>query len=254
MAVAAVRRASEVVAAQFRLSQEVRYKDPEQPVTAADLAADDLLHEVLTAARPDYGWLSEESRAKAAVHGRTWMVDPIDGTNSFIQQIPEFAVSVGLVDGDRPVLGVVANPATGDVYTAVGGAGAFRNGAPLAVRRNPDSRVLVVSRSEQGRGAFAAFPGWEQVPCGSTALKLCRVAEGSADGYVSFGPKRAWDLCAADLIVREAGGRCTDLAGGDLRYAGQPHAWRGLAACRPGLHDELVRLAAIPLAERTAGR
>src|SRR5687768_12167226 len=100
VAVAAVRAAAQAVAAQFRTSLEVRYKDPEQPVTAADLAADELLHDALREARPDYGWLSEESAARpGAENGFTWMVDPIDGTNSFIQRIPEFAVSVGLVRG-----------------------------------------------------------------------------------------------------------------------------------------------------------
>jgi myo-inositol-1(or 4)-monophosphatase len=254
LAVSAARRAAEAVAAQFRMSLEVRYKDPEQPVTAADLAADALLHESLIGARPGYGWLSEESAARPGEQGRTWMVDPIDGTNSFILGIPEFAVSVGLMADARPVLGVVVNPATGDVYTALTGVGAYRNGAPLRLRQGSPGRVLVVSRSEQARGLFAPFEEWTLLPCGSTAIKLCRVAEGAADAYVSFGPKRPWDLCAAELIVREAGGRVTDLAGGELRYEARPHAWRGLVACRPSLHDGLVRRAGGTLAQGSPGR
>jgi len=254
VAVEAVRRAAELVASQFRLSLEVRYKDPDQPVTAADLAADELLRDALTGARPGYGWLSEESSARPGSHDRTWMVDPIDGTSSFIAHVPEFAVSVGLVEGDRPVLGVVANPATGDLFTATAGGGAFLNGRPLAVRSVPSGRVLVVSRAEQDRGLFGGFAGWEQVTCGSTAIKLCRVAAGAADAYLSFGPKRPWDLCAAELVVREAGGHCTDLGGEALRYAGGQPPWRGVVAARPGLHEELLRLAAGSLAPESRGR
>lgn len=245
LAVEAVRRAAAEVAAGFRVAQAVHYKDPEQPVTAADLAADALLRDALLGARPDYGWLSEESAEQPgrAAHGRTWMVDPIDGTNSFVAGIPEFGISVGLVENGRPVVGVVANPATGEVYTAAEGGGAFLNGAPIRVRAaRAETPSLVVSRSEQAKGWFSPFAGWELRPCGSTAIKMCRVAGGLADGFVSFGPKHPWDVCAAELIVREAGGVVTDLAGAPLVLAAGA-AWRGLAVAHPSVHPRLLALA-----------
>src|SRR5262249_17965162 len=107
----------------FRAETEVRFKSPDQPVTDADLAADRILHEMLLGARPEYGWLSEETRDSPERLGRErlWVVDPIDGTNSFVLGIPEFAVSIGLVDRGRPVIGVVYNPATDELYHAVAG-------------------------------------------------------------------------------------------------------------------------------------
>lgn len=244
LAVAAVRRACAEVAARFRVAQEVRYKDPEQPVTDADLAADAVLREALLGGRPEYGWLSEESEAHPAAGARVWLVDPIDGTNSFVAGIPEFGVCVGLVEAGRPVVGVVANPATGDLYSAVEGGGSFLNGAPIRVRTGAarGRPGLVVSRSEQAKGRFRAFGEWEQLPWGSTALKMCRVAEGSADAFVSFGPKNPWDVCAAELVVREAGGEVTDLAGARLRYD-TGASWRGVAAARPELLETLLSLA-----------
>jgi myo-inositol-1(or 4)-monophosphatase len=246
VALAAARAAAEVVASHFRTAIEVRYKDTEQPVTEADLAADDLLRDALLGARPEYGWLSEESAARPGrAGGRSWLVDPIDGTSSFVEGIPEFAVSVGLVEGDRPVVGVVANPATGQVYWAVEGGGAWLDGVRISVRDAPGAaRVLVASRAEQRKGWLAAFGGWELASCGSTAVKMCRVAEGRADAFVSFGPKHPWDVCAADLIVREAGGTVTDLRGDPLPYHAAA-AWTGLAVSRPGLHAELLRTAAV---------
>jgi myo-inositol-1(or 4)-monophosphatase len=241
LALSAARRAAAIVASHFRSGLEVRYKDPEQPITDADLAADALLREALLGARPAYGWLSEESDEVRA-GGRTWMVDPIDGTNSFVLGIPEFGVSVGLADAGRPVLGVVVNPATGDAWWATEGGGAFLNGAPIRVSEAAAvPATLLVSRNEQRGGRFERFDGWELVPFGSTAVKMCRVAQGAADAFVSFGPKNLWDVCAADLIAREAGALVTDLHGNPVRYDDPAHHWHGMAAAPPRLHGALLR-------------
>ena len=115
LALRAARAAGEVVMPWFRAGAEVRFKSPDQPVTEADLAADRLLQEILLGERPDYGWLSEETRDTPARLGkeRLWVVDPIDGTNSFVQGRAEFAISIALVDRRRAVVGVVYNPAAG---------------------------------------------------------------------------------------------------------------------------------------------
>src|SRR5687768_16122139 len=155
LAIRAARAAGEAVMPSFGGGVEVRYKGPEQPVTDADLAADRVLREMLTGARPEYGWLSEETKDSPdrLSRERLWVVDPIDGTNSFVEGYPEFAVSIGLVERGRAVVGVVFNPATDELYHAMAGGGAFRDGAPIRVSATADAaavRTVLASRWEIG--------------------------------------------------------------------------------------------------------
>ena len=248
LAIRAARAAGEAALDWFRADTEVRFKSPEQPVTDADLAANRILHDALLGERPAYGWLSEETKDSPERLGtaRLWVVDPIDGTNSFVKGFAEFAMCVGLVDQGRAVLGVVFNPATGEMYHAVAGRGAFLNGAPVRVTAtagDADVRTLLASRSEIRRGDFEHFPeGWEVSPLGSTAYKMAKVADGTGDVFVSGGPKNEWDVCGAEVIVTEAGGRVTNLDGEPLRY-NQPHpAWRGVIATNGRLHDAVLAI------------
>lgn len=222
LAIRAARAAGEEVMRFFGGDGEVRYKEPGQPVTEADLAADRILREMLLGGRPEYGWLSEETADSPdrLERSRVWVVDPIDGTRSFVDGKPEFAVSVGLAVDGLPLLGVVFNPARGELYHAHRGGGAFLNGEPVRVGRRDGARpVAVASGFEVEHGAFAPFrEEWEIRILGSTTLKMVAVADGTADVYLSPGVKKEWDVCAADLIVREAGGRVTDLAGADIAY------------------------------------
>lgn len=220
----AARAAGAVVMEHFRQVEEVRYKSPDQPVTAADLAADRLLRERLSAAFPSYGWLSEEtvdSRDRLA-RSRVWIVDPIDGTNSFVAGSPEFVVCVGLVEEGEPAVGVVYNPATGELYHAVRGGGAFRNGEPIRVsgaRAEGEPGIMIVSRSELARGELVAYEAsWRFLPLGSTAYRMAKVADGTAHVFASAGFKGEWDVCAAALVVREAGGAVSRMDGGPLRF------------------------------------
>ena len=243
LALHAARAAAEVIRPAFRAEMEVRYKDPEQPVTDADEEADRVIRAVLIGARPEYGWLSEETADSPERLGRRmlWVVDPIDGTNSFVRGIPEFAVSIGLVDGDRAVLGVVANPATGEVYHATAGGGAFLNGEPIRVSGRETTPRVLCSRSELRRGELGGFEGsCTTLPLGSTAYKMVKVADGTGDAFVSFGPKHEWDVCGAEVIVREAGGEVTGLDGRAFRY-NQPHpSWRGVAASNGRVHAAML--------------
>jgi myo-inositol-1(or 4)-monophosphatase len=249
LALGAVRAAGEVVMRAFRSGQEVRYKGPDQPVTDADLAADRILREALQEERPAYGWLSEETAdsPERLERRRVWVVDPIDGTNSFVKGRAEFVVSVGLVEGGRPVLGVVYNPATGELYSAAAGGGAFLNGEPIRVARETaeEAPILLASRSEMGRGAFEPFgEGWRVRPLGSTAYRMVKVAEGAGHAFISRSPKNEWDLCGADVVVSEAGGRVTDAVGEQLRY-NRPHpVFRGVVASNGTLHDAVLRVPA----------
>lgn len=249
LALHAARAAGVVVMRAFRSGQEVRYKGPDQPVTDADLAADRILRESLQGERPAYGWLSEETAdsPERLERRRVWVVDPIDGTNSFVKGRAEFVVSVGLVEGGRPVLGVVYNPATGELYSATAGGGAFLNGEPIRVapQAGAEAPTLLASRSEIGRGAFAPFgEGWTVRPLGSTAYRMVKVAEGAGHAFISRGPKNEWDLCGADVVVREAGGRVTDAAGEPLGYNRSRPVFQGVVASNGTLHDAVLRVPA----------
>jgi myo-inositol-1(or 4)-monophosphatase len=224
LARAAILAAGEVVLAYFQSDLEVRFKSADQPVTVADLAADRILRERLVGARPDYGWLSEESAASPdrLQRRRLWVVDPIDGTNSFVEGIPEFVISVGLVEDESPVLGILLNPITGELYHALRGGGAFRNDSPITVAPRPPAGErprLVASRWEAGLGEFNGLRAeWDIQLLGSTAYRMARVAEGAAHAFFSRSQKNEWDVCAATLLVHEAGGCVTQSSGSPLRF------------------------------------
>lgn len=247
----AVSAAGERARARFRSGEAVHYKSASQPVTATDLQVDRLLRTTLGDARPEYGWLSEETADSTERLDRShiWIVDPIDGTYSFVEGRPEFAICVGLAVRGEAVLGVVSNPVTGELFHAVAGSGAFLNGQPIRVSApNPGSeeRALVVSHSELRRGDFVALPpSWNVRPLGSTAYKMVQVAMGAVDGYVSHGPKSEWDVCAPAVIVREAGGIVSRLDGTPIRYNQRQTGWRGVVASNGATHAELLRVAAM---------
>jgi myo-inositol-1(or 4)-monophosphatase len=248
LALRAARAAAEVIRPAFRAEMEVRYKDPDQPVTDADMEADRVIREVLIGARPEYGWLSEETAdsPERLERERLWVVDPIDGTNSFVKGIAEFAVSIGLVEGDRAVLGVVCNPATGEVYHATDGGGAWLNGAPVRVSEGNGVPRVLCSRSELRRGELGGFAESCTVhPLGSTAYKMVKVADGTGEAFVSFGPKHEWDVCGAEVIVREAGGRVTGLNGEPFRYNQPTPSWRGVAASNGRVHHAVLAAAGV---------
>ncbi|HKP75005.1 MAG TPA: 3'(2'),5'-bisphosphate nucleotidase CysQ [Longimicrobiaceae bacterium] len=242
LALRAIRAAGEAVMPWFRTETEVHFKSPDQPVTEADLLADRILHEALLGERPDYGWLSEETKdtPERLAKERLWVVDPIDGTNSFVHGRAEFAISVALVDGGRAVLGAVFNPARGELYHGVAGGGAFLNDSPIRVSATDEAaeeRTIGASRWEMRRGEFDRFTApWRVLPLGSTAWKMAKVADGTIDVFVSAGPKNEWDVAGAAVILTEAGGRVTGLAGAELRYNQPNPAWRGVVASNGRLH------------------
>ncbi|MEX2282104.1 MAG: 3'(2'),5'-bisphosphate nucleotidase CysQ [Gemmatimonadota bacterium] len=256
LALEAARAAGTSIMRVFGNKHEVTYKSPGQPVTAADLEADRILHEVLLSARPDYGWLSEETvdHPDRLDCDRVWIVDPIDGTRTFIKGKPEFSISIALAHHGAVVLGVVANPATGETFWAVRGSGAYLDDARLKVseRATADGATIVASSNELRVGEFSPFrDGWTIQPVGSTAYKLARVAQGAAEAFLSRGSKSEWDVAAGDLIVQEAGGRVTDLRRQPLRY-NQPDPYvHGILATNGRLHEHILAMVdAMPSARR----
>lgn len=180
------------------------------PVTAADHAVDRVLRERLP--RPGEGWLSEETRdnpIRRSLH-RVWVVDPLDGTREFVDGIPEWCISIGLVEGGVPVAGGILNAATGERVIGAPETGVTLNGDPVRVtgRAGLDGATVLASRSEVGRGEWDRFRDapFEVVPCGSVAYKLARVAAGLADATWTLVPKHEWDVAAGVALVRAAGG------------------------------------------------
>ena len=258
LAIHAAREAGKVVMRSFRTEQAVTLKSPDQPLTQADLAADAMLKRILLGNRVDYGWLSEETvdSPERLERKHVWIVDPIDGTRSYIAGYPEFAISIGLAENERAIAGVVYNPATGEMYAARQGGGAWRvGGDALNVQRSGSGRVLVASRSEIRKGELEPFESsFEIAGTGSTAYKMMKVADGSAHAFVSRGPKSEWDVCAGVLIVEEAGGRATDLKGREIRYNQKRTEIYGILATNGALHSEMLdRVAELPESERLSG-
>ena len=249
VAVAAAREAGAAIARYYRGEITAREKGHDNPVTAADLEANAIIHRHVGTAFPGDGWLSEETADSTdrLARARVWVVDPLDGTKEFIQRIPEFCVCVALVEDGRPVVGVEYNPVSDRLYAAVRGGGTIVNGATVRVSRTStvSEAVVLASRSEDKRGEWDAFKGRVRVRLtGSVAFKLAELATGAADATFTLTPKNEWDICAGTLLVEEAGGKVTDLAGAPLRF-NQPTTLRpGLIASNGALHDALLRLIA----------
>ena len=181
--------------------------DGRGPLTEADLAADEILQDVIRSSFPDDGILSEETADDPARLGkqRVWILDPLDGTREFVDRIPEFVISVGLaIDGEAAV-GVLINPVKGEVMTGAMGQGVTFNGEAARVteqRELPGARV-VVSRSEAKKGWFERWrDDIEFEPVGSVAYKLGLVGTGRADASFTPKPRSEWDICGGVAIIR----------------------------------------------------
>ncbi|HEY4472995.1 MAG TPA: 3'(2'),5'-bisphosphate nucleotidase CysQ [Stellaceae bacterium] len=209
---------------------EVTQKDDKTPVTAADLASERVILEMLTKAFPEIPVVSEETVPEAGFAEpapRFWVVDPLDGTKEFVARNGEFAVLIGLVENGRPVLGVVHGPAIGVTYTAHGAGTAMRRRdggdfAPIRARVPPPEGVVVIhSRSHENSRRLAEYfegkPVLERHVCGS-ALKFGVLAAGEADCYPRFGTTMEWDTCAGQAVLEAAGGFVFGLDDTPLRY------------------------------------
>ena len=204
---------------------QVSVKGPADFVSTADLQAERILKAELSKARPDYGFLMEESGASAGDGRHRWIVDPLDGTTNFLHGIPQFAISIGLERDGAVVAGVVYNPVNDELYTAERGKGAFLNDRRLrvAARKELTESVVGCALPHHGRGDLAQFrrefaaiqdkvAGLRRF--GAAALDLAFVAAGRLDAYWERGLS-PWDMAAGILLVREAGGFVTDLDGHD---------------------------------------
>jgi myo-inositol-1(or 4)-monophosphatase len=209
---------------------QVSRKGPADFVSAADLRAEKVLKEELRKARPDYGFLMEESGAQAGKNesDRRWVVDPLDGTTNFLHGLPHFAVSIGLTEAGRVIAGVVYDPIKEDLFYAEKGGGAYLNDRRMRVssRGRLDDALLATGIPFKGRGGEEEFAGeldqamrqtagvrrW-----GTASLDLAYVAAGRYDGFWERDLS-SWDVAAGIVLVREAGGYVSQIDGRRIRH------------------------------------
>jgi myo-inositol-1(or 4)-monophosphatase len=235
----AVRAAGEIARKYYGGDYKSWSKAGGSPVTEADLAVDTFLKETLLAARPAYGWLSEESLDDPARLNaeRVFVVDPIDGTVAFIKGHPHFTICAALVEETRPIAACVYNPIAEECFTAAQGAGARLNGEILHVH---DRDHIEGCRMLGPKSIFAGWPQMEITSYSSIAYRVALVAAGRHDAMISLTTKHDWDLAAADLIVQEAGGLLSDEAGKPLVYNSPAALQRVSVAAGPLLHAALL--------------
>ena len=251
-----VRQAGDICLEHFeRGGSKVWDKSNNSPVTDADIAVNDFLHEALMAARPDYGWLSEETADDQSrrTKTRSFVVDPIDGTRAFIERKPGFAVSVAVIEGGEAVAGCVFNPLKAEFYSAARGRGATLNGQPLRV----DDCTAMGGCTMVGyprKFKRLGFPDMRYKITNSMAYRMAMVASGAADATVSFTPKSDWDVAAAALIATEAGAVVTNLRGEAPRYDGDSTEGFGVICASPALHALLLAQVTPVVEQLASGR
>ena len=193
---------------------KVEYKNDNSPLTKADLKANEIICNKLKSLYPNIPILSEENKEVEYNIRKAWeyywCIDPIDGTKEFIKKNGEFTVNIALIYKDTPVLGVVYAPALGDIYYAKKGFGAYKNKMRLPIMKDDNSYIIVASKSHMSKETqklvdeIKTSKSKKLISMGSS-LKLCLVAQGSADIYPRLAPTMEWDTAAADAIVRESG-------------------------------------------------
>jgi len=249
------------IAEAFRGEFVVEWKGPRDPVTEVDKAVNAFLCGELARLVPHAGLVAEESDAEANAIAQErevlLFIDPIDGTQEFVDRRPEFGVLLGLVVANEPVLGIIHEPMVHTTYYAVKGAGAFRvtkghepERIRVSTRSKVDESFAVVTRSHGSARLESALAhlGVARRPCGSGGLKAARIAEGSADVWMSPGPAgMRWDVAPCDIILTEAGGVLTDGVGRRFDYRRGLRNDAGILASNGLLHDRA--LAALAHAE-----
>jgi 3'(2'), 5'-bisphosphate nucleotidase len=257
-------RAGAILLDHYSKPQRVNWKGPGDPVTAVDRAASDFLAGELKRMFPRDGILCEERQDDPArlEKSRVWMIDPIDGTVEFIAHIGEFAVMIGLAIEGILTLGVVYQPTTEKLYYAASGTGAFLEKGYVKTRlrvsseSNPSQMTIALSRSHRSPTVDLIrrrIRMGKDIISGSLGLKIGLICEKRADLYLHTDTRTCqWDTCAPEAILREAGGRMTDLYGAPLRYnRSELCNLHGVIACSGAIHDQIVEVARGVLGEES---
>ena len=245
IALKAARAASKIIIENFGKSKDSSVKgDAKGLVTATDLAAEKAILEILST-ESDYEILSEESASLQKGIGLKWVVDPLDGTNNFARSIPLFAVSIGLMDGNESLVGVIIDPINQKEYYATKGGGAFCNGKKIVHPKFDTDYIPMLflnhGYAEIDRAKFKELSkrlasNYNILKLGTTAVELCYIANGSVDGFICSGDE-LWDFAAGVVIAQEAGCVFTD-------WQGIPWDGKGnhLLISKPEIHEKLVKI------------
>jgi myo-inositol-1(or 4)-monophosphatase len=223
----------------------VRSKPGGSPVTSADYAVDAALKDMLVGARPDYGWLSEETEDGPDRLGRSriFIVDPIDGTVAFMKDLPWWCVPVAVIEDGRVVAAVVHAPMLGETYTATLGGGAFLNGEPIrAATTDTLENAGVLASAQMFRDLHWPEP-WPPMRIenrNALAYRMSLVAAGAFDAAVAFTPRWDWDVAAGALIAAEAGGIVTDHHGEPWRFNRPDPRQPGMVCSTAALHPLII--------------
>jgi myo-inositol-1(or 4)-monophosphatase len=240
---AALTRASAVAMQFYRSDVEKQQKPDGSLVTAGDLAVNDALHEMLTSARPDYGWLSEEGPDDPArlTRQRCWILDPIDGTRSFADMRHEWCIGLCLCENGKPIVAGVIQPTRHLLYLAERGKGATCNGETLHMSDAPDlNRARLAARSQARQKLEGS--GIEPVNMSHTPqiTRLAMLAGSEVDIVLSFGPKHDWDIAPGALLVTEAGGKISDEQGHEMIFGRNDPKQNGLVAAGTARHAAVM--------------
>jgi myo-inositol-1(or 4)-monophosphatase len=216
------------------------------PVTEADIEIDEFLKKTLLTARPDYGWLSEETADDPArlTRKRVFVVDPIDGTYGFLRHRPQFTIVAAVVENGRPIAGAVYNPITEEMFEAAKGGGARLNAEPIRVSAQSGfEHMRLLAERKLSDPALWTVPWPESVISetrASVAYRMVLVAAGAYDAMVSLTHKSDWDLAAADIVISEAGGLVTTSDGKELVYNREKPDHPNVICAGPVLHARLL--------------
>jgi len=242
----AAHAAGEIAARHWKRDPEVWHKPDEAgPVTEADLAIDKMLAAELGGARPDYGWLSEETTDTDARQSRekTFIIDPIDGTRAFIEGSKDFSHSLAIAEQGQVTAAVVFLPMSDKLYCATLGGGARLNEQPLtASSRDEDQEAMILTSKPNLAAEWwpGGVPAIDRQFRSSLAYRLALVGEGRFDGMVTFRDSWEWDIAAGALIASEAGAAVTDRLGAPLAFNNPHPQTAGILAAAPKLHARLM--------------
>lgn len=242
--IAAAQLAGKIALSHWKASPQVWEKpDGQGPVSAADLAVNDALEEFLRATRPDYGWLSEETPDTAARLSTPaqFVVDPIDGTRSFLQGDSAFSHALAVVRDGRVTAGVVYLPAMDKLYAATLQGPATLNGAGITAASPAGAARVLASKSTLAPNHWpGGVPSLHRHFRAGMAWRMCLVAQGAFDATLALRPSWEWDIAAGALIATRAGARVSDRHGQELRFNAPDPRSAGLVVASPDLHADLV--------------
>jgi myo-inositol-1(or 4)-monophosphatase len=248
------RQAGALLTRSYERIERIDYKSKRDVVTNVDYASERLVIDAIKARFPGDAILAEESGEHAGVlrddgshNGRTWVIDPLDGTVNYANGIPYYCVSIGLVVDGRPAVGVVLDPARDDLYTATADGSALLDGVVIHASTKETLSDYVVSLAVIGRGGLLRERRIAPMirihrRMGSAALSLAYVANGRFDAFIQNGGLSPWDVAAAGLIVERAGGVVTDIAGGPWWNPTPRGPRTSVVAAPPAQHGSLLEL------------